>query len=85
MFYDSDDSDCNAFTPIFETVAHRLRGLLNAGRVDKSISDDVTERFRIDDNQCPTFLLYLLCDYILINFLLKFGSIYFVISDYYTS
>lgn len=57
MFYDSDDSDCNAFTPIFETVAHRLRGLLNAGRVDKSISDDVTERFRIDDNQCPTFLL----------------------------
>ena len=36
----------------------RLRGLVNAGKVDTSVSDDVAERFRIDDSQCPTFLLY---------------------------
>lgn len=28
------------------------------GKVDTSVSDDVTERFRIDEGQCPTFLLF---------------------------
>jgi len=23
MFYDSEESDCNAFVPMFETVAHK--------------------------------------------------------------
>jgi hypothetical protein len=76
MFYDSEEPDCNAFVPMFETVAHkwvikyflyifyhfvfalpRLRGLVNTGKLDTSVSDDVSERFRIDENQCPTFLL----------------------------
>uniref|UniRef100_A0A914NU65 Thioredoxin domain-containing protein n=1 Tax=Meloidogyne incognita TaxID=6306 RepID=A0A914NU65_MELIC len=56
MFYDSEESDCNAFVPMFETVAHKLRGLINVGKVDTSVSDDVTERFRIDESQCPTIL-----------------------------
>ena len=74
MFYDSEEADCNALIGIWETVAHksrnshcpyrifikkfRLRGLIHVGKVDSSVSDDVTERFRIDDNQCPTFLLF---------------------------
>ncbi|KAF7637492.1 Thioredoxin domain-containing protein [Meloidogyne graminicola] len=58
MFYDSEESDCNAFVPMFETVAHKLRGLINVGKVDTSVSDDVTERFRIDESQCPTILLF---------------------------
>uniref|UniRef100_A0A914CDI4 Thioredoxin domain-containing protein n=1 Tax=Acrobeloides nanus TaxID=290746 RepID=A0A914CDI4_9BILA len=58
MFYDSEEADCNAFVALWETVAHKLRGLVNVGKVDTSVSDDVTERFRIDDNQCPTFLLF---------------------------
>ncbi|KAH7695634.1 [NiFe]-hydrogenase maturation factor HyaE [Aphelenchoides avenae] len=56
--YDSEEPDCNAFTAVWETVAHKLRGLVNVGRVDTSVSDDVTDRFKIDDNQCPTFLLF---------------------------
>nr|CAD2182452.1 unnamed protein product [Meloidogyne enterolobii] len=51
MFYDSEESDCNAFVPMFETVAHKLRGLINVGKVDTSVSDDVTERFRIDERK----------------------------------
>ncbi|CAD5210156.1 unnamed protein product [Bursaphelenchus xylophilus] len=58
MFYDSEELDCNAFIPVWETVAHKLRGLVNVGKVDVSVSDDVAERFRIDDNQCPVFLLF---------------------------
>jgi thioredoxin-like negative regulator of GroEL len=58
MFYDSEEPDCNAFVATWETVAHKLRGLVNVGKVDTSVSDDVTERFRIDDGQCPTFLLF---------------------------
>jgi len=57
MFYDSEEPDCDAFVGQWETVAHKLRGLIHVGKVDTSVSDDVTERFRIDDNQCPTFLL----------------------------
>jgi hypothetical protein len=58
MFYDSEDPDCNSFIATLETVAHKLRGLVHVGRVDTSVADDVTERFRIDtDGQCPTFLL----------------------------
>jgi thioredoxin-like negative regulator of GroEL len=58
MFYDSEEPDCNAFVAVWETVAHKLRGLVNVGKVDTSVSDDVSERFKIDDNQCPTFLLF---------------------------
>ncbi|KAL3072297.1 hypothetical protein niasHT_034745 [Heterodera trifolii] len=58
MFYDSEELDCNAFVAMFETVAHKLRGLVHTGKVDSSVSDDVTERFRIDESQCPTFLLF---------------------------
>ncbi|KAI1712826.1 thioredoxin domain-containing protein [Ditylenchus destructor] len=57
MFYDSEDPDCNAFVGLWETVAHKLRGLVQVGKVDISVSDDVADRFRIDDNNCPTFLL----------------------------
>jgi len=58
MFYDSEDPDCNSFIATLETVAHKLRGLVHVGRVDTSVADDVTDRFRIDaDSQCPTFLL----------------------------
>ena len=59
--YDSEEPDCGAFIAIWETVAHKLRGLVNVGKVDTSVSDDVTERFKIDNDnpkQCPTFLLY---------------------------
>jgi len=58
MFYDSEDPDCNAYIPTFETVAHKLRGLVSVGKVDTSVSDDVSERFRIDDSRCPTLLLF---------------------------
>ncbi|KAI6178078.1 Thioredoxin domain-containing protein [Aphelenchoides besseyi] len=58
MFYDSDDLDCAAFVPALETVAHKLRGLVNVGKVDIDENDDVAERFRVDDNQCPTFILF---------------------------
>jgi len=58
MFYDSEDIDCNAFVAVWETVAHKLRGLINVGKLDTSVNDDVSERFRIDDNQCPVFLLF---------------------------
>uniref|UniRef100_A0A7E4ZTG5 Thioredoxin domain-containing protein n=1 Tax=Panagrellus redivivus TaxID=6233 RepID=A0A7E4ZTG5_PANRE len=58
MFYDSEEPDCNAFIATWETVAHKLRGLVTVGKVDTSVSDDVTERFRIDEGQCPTFLLF---------------------------
>uniref|UniRef100_F1L320 Thioredoxin domain-containing protein n=1 Tax=Ascaris suum TaxID=6253 RepID=F1L320_ASCSU len=58
MFYNADEPDCNAFVSSWETVAHRLRGIVHVGKVDTSISDDVTERFRLDEDQCPTFLLF---------------------------
>ncbi|KAI6230129.1 Thioredoxin domain-containing protein [Aphelenchoides fujianensis] len=58
MFYDSEDLDCAAFVPTLETVAHKLRGLVNVGKVDVDENDDVAERFRIDDNQCPVFILF---------------------------
>ncbi|KAE9420712.1 hypothetical protein Angca_008048, partial [Angiostrongylus cantonensis] len=57
MFYDADDAPCNSFIPMWETVAHKLRGLVNVGKVETSVNDDVTERFHIDENDCPTFLL----------------------------
>ncbi|VDK48641.1 unnamed protein product [Anisakis simplex] len=56
--YNADEPDCNAFVSSWETVAHKLRGIVHVGKVDTSISDDVTERFRLDDAQCPTFLLF---------------------------
>ncbi|KHN80372.1 Thioredoxin domain-containing protein [Toxocara canis] len=58
MFYNAEEPDCNAFVSSWETVAHRLRGIVHVGKVDTSISDDVTERFRLDDDQCPTYLLF---------------------------
>lgn len=58
MFYESDNLDCNAFIATWETVAHKLRGLVNVGKVDTSENDDVGDRFRIDDNQCPVFILF---------------------------
>ncbi|VDK74571.1 unnamed protein product [Litomosoides sigmodontis] len=61
MFYNSEEPDCNSFVATWESVAHkffRLRGLVNVGRVDMSINDDVTDRFRLDDAQCPIFLLF---------------------------
>ncbi|VDM57205.1 unnamed protein product [Angiostrongylus costaricensis] len=57
MFYDADDAPCNSFIATWETVAHKLRGLVNVGKVETSVNDDVTERFHIDENDCPTFLL----------------------------
>ncbi|PAV91308.1 hypothetical protein WR25_21900 [Diploscapter pachys] len=57
MFYDSEDNGCNSFVPIWETVAHKLRGLVHVGKVDTNVNDDVTERFHIDEKDCPTFLL----------------------------
>lgn len=56
--YDSEDIDCNSFVGLWETVAHKLRGLVNVGKLDTAVNDDVSERFRIDDNQCPVFLLW---------------------------
>ncbi|MFH4978323.1 hypothetical protein AB6A40_005032 [Gnathostoma spinigerum] len=58
MFYSADEPSCNAFVSSWETVAHRLRGLVNVGKVDSSVNDDVTERFRLDDDPCPVFLLF---------------------------
>lgn len=58
MFFKSEEPDCNAFVSSWETVAHKLRGLVNVGKLDMSVNDDVTERFRLDDGQCPTFLLF---------------------------
>ncbi|TKR59640.1 hypothetical protein L596_029281 [Steinernema carpocapsae] len=58
MFYDADEPDCNAFVASWETVAHKLRGLVHVGKVDTTINDDVMERFRLDDDQCPTFILF---------------------------
>uniref|UniRef100_A0AC35TFT7 Thioredoxin domain-containing protein n=1 Tax=Rhabditophanes sp. KR3021 TaxID=114890 RepID=A0AC35TFT7_9BILA len=57
MFYDGDDVDDRAFIPVFETVAHKLRGLVHCGKIDTTINDDVTERFRVDEHNTPTFLL----------------------------
>ncbi|KAK6057113.1 hypothetical protein COOONC_05373 [Cooperia oncophora] len=34
-----------------------LRGLVHVGKVETSVNDDVTDRFHIDENECPTFLL----------------------------
>ncbi|VDN56591.1 unnamed protein product [Dracunculus medinensis] len=51
------DADCNAFISSWETVAHRLRGLVHVGKLDTSVNDDVAERFRLDDDQCPIYLL----------------------------
>ncbi|EFO15723.1 hypothetical protein LOAG_12786 [Loa loa] len=58
MFYKSEEADCNAFVSSWEAVAHKLRGLVNVGKVDMSINDDVTNRFRLDDAQCPVYLLF---------------------------
>ncbi|EYC29629.1 hypothetical protein Y032_0006g3082 [Ancylostoma ceylanicum] len=58
MFYDADEGPCNSFIPMWETVAHKLRGLVHVGKVETSINDDVTDRFHIDENDCPTFLLF---------------------------
>jgi len=58
MFYDAGNADCTAFVALWETVAHKLRGLVQVGRVDMAISDDVTDRFRLDDDQCPVFILF---------------------------
>ncbi|CAJ0578041.1 unnamed protein product, partial [Mesorhabditis spiculigera] len=58
MFYDADEAPCNSFVAVLETVAHKLRGLVHVGKVEVSINDDVTERFHIDENECPTFFLF---------------------------
>ncbi|CAI4231783.1 unnamed protein product [Auanema sp. JU1783] len=58
MFYDADEGSCNSFIPMWETVAHKLRGLVHVGKIETSVNDDVTERFHIDENECPTFLLF---------------------------
>ncbi|CAD6194748.1 unnamed protein product [Caenorhabditis auriculariae] len=58
MFYDADEGSCNSFIPLWETVAHKLRGLVNVGKVETSVNDDVSERFHIDDKDCPAFLLF---------------------------
>ncbi|VDM96481.1 unnamed protein product, partial [Onchocerca ochengi] len=58
MFYNSEEPDCNAFISSWESVAHKLRGLVKVGKVDMSINDDVTDRFQLDNSQCPVFLLF---------------------------
>ncbi|VDL76029.1 unnamed protein product [Nippostrongylus brasiliensis] len=56
--YDADEPPCNSFLPLWETVAHKLRGLVHVGKVETSVNDDVTDRFHIDEHECPTFLLF---------------------------
>uniref|UniRef100_A0A0N4ZNG9 Thioredoxin domain-containing protein n=1 Tax=Parastrongyloides trichosuri TaxID=131310 RepID=A0A0N4ZNG9_PARTI len=58
MFYNGDDVDDRAFIGLWETVAHKLRGLVHVGMVDTSTNDDVTERFRVDEHFTPCFLLF---------------------------
>lgn len=58
MFYNAEIPDCNAFVSSWETVAHKLRGIVNVGKVDGSVNDDVMERFRLDSDQCPVFLFF---------------------------
>ncbi|EFP02910.1 hypothetical protein CRE_28232 [Caenorhabditis remanei] len=58
MFYDADEGNSNAFVPLWETVAHKLRGLVNVGKIEISVNDDVTERFHIEERECPVFLLF---------------------------
>ncbi|VDD93034.1 unnamed protein product [Enterobius vermicularis] len=58
MFYNAEVPDCNAFVSSWETVAHKLRGIVNVGKVDGSVNDDVMERFRLDSDQCPVFLFF---------------------------
>ncbi|KAK6037498.1 hypothetical protein COOONC_24997, partial [Cooperia oncophora] len=41
-----------------ERFNFRLRGLVHVGKVETSVNDDVTDRFHIDENECPTFLLF---------------------------
>jgi len=58
MFYNSKHEECNAYVPVWETVAHKLRGIVHIGKVDIAESDDVAERFHIDDDDCPSFLFF---------------------------
>lgn len=59
MFYNSKEASCNAYVPVWEAVAHKLRGLVHIGKLDISESDDVAERFKVDeDDDCPTFLMF---------------------------
>uniref|UniRef100_A0A0N5BKL3 Thioredoxin domain-containing protein n=1 Tax=Strongyloides papillosus TaxID=174720 RepID=A0A0N5BKL3_STREA len=58
MFYNGDDIDDRAFIALWETVAHKLRGLVHVGKVDTSTNDDVTERFQVDEHFTPCFLLF---------------------------
>uniref|UniRef100_A0A915HFV6 Thioredoxin domain-containing protein n=1 Tax=Romanomermis culicivorax TaxID=13658 RepID=A0A915HFV6_ROMCU len=59
LFYDSHKIDCNSFLPPWETAAHHLKGLVNIGKVDMHESDDVAQRFKVDDDEeCPTLILF---------------------------
>lgn len=59
MFYNEKDAECNSHIAVWETVAHKLRGLVNVGKVDIDENDDVAQRFKVDeDDDCPTFLLF---------------------------
>ncbi|GMT30121.1 hypothetical protein PFISCL1PPCAC_21418 [Pristionchus fissidentatus] len=57
MFYNAENSACHSYVALWETVAHKLRGLVNVGKVEMGVNDDVSERFHVDKGDCPTFLL----------------------------
>uniref|UniRef100_A0A915DGJ8 Thioredoxin domain-containing protein n=1 Tax=Ditylenchus dipsaci TaxID=166011 RepID=A0A915DGJ8_9BILA len=59
MFYDSEEPDCNAFAGLWETVAHKLRGLVHVGKVDTSVADDVTTDFALMTVIVPLFCCFL--------------------------
>ncbi|KAF8367774.1 hypothetical protein PRIPAC_85603 [Pristionchus pacificus] len=57
MFYNAENSACHSYVALWETVAHKLRGLVNVGKVEMGVNDDVSERFHVEKGDCPTFLL----------------------------
>jgi len=59
MFYNKKDEGCSSYIPMWETVAHRLKGLVNVARLDIAENDDVAERFHVDEaHECPSFILF---------------------------
>ncbi|VDO76452.1 unnamed protein product [Heligmosomoides polygyrus] len=44
--------------PLLLLTTFKLRGLVHVGKVETSVNDDVTDRFHVDENECPTFLLF---------------------------
>ncbi|VDM78404.1 unnamed protein product [Strongylus vulgaris] len=49
-----DDIEATGYVQVVDS----LRGLVHVGKVETSVNDDVTDRFHVDENDCPTFLLF---------------------------